>query len=57
MKIKIRHRFGGSILFKADAKSLGAAVVAAISAKADLRYADLTGADLTGAVLTRANSV
>ena len=41
MKIQIKNRFDGTTIFETDAESLGAAVVAAIAAKANLTGADL----------------
>jgi hypothetical protein len=55
MKIQIKHRYSGSTLFETDAEYLGAAVVVAIAAKANLSGADLSGADLSGANLSRAD--
>jgi len=55
MKIAIKHRFNGSVIFETDAENLGAAVVAAIAAKADLRSANLSSADLRYADLRSAN--
>ncbi len=47
MKIEIKHRISGSILFSLETDSLGAAVEEAIKSKADLSYADLSHADLS----------
>ena len=51
MKIQIKNRWDGSVIFETDAETIGGAVAAAIAAKADLTRADLTGADLTRANL------
>ena len=55
MKIEIKHKVSGAVLFSVDADSLKLAVKFAIEAKADLRGANLRGANLTGANLTGAN--
>jgi hypothetical protein len=55
MKIQIKSRFNGNLIFETDAESLGAAVLAAIAAKANLSGANLFGADLSGADLSGAN--
>jgi len=41
MKIKIKNRFDDTVIFETDAETIGAAVVAAISAKANLTGANL----------------
>ena len=46
MKIEIKHRFSGSVLFSCEADSMKSAVKLAIEAKADLSGADLSGANL-----------
>ena len=46
MKIKIKHRFNGSVLFSIEAGSLRLGVEAAVEADANLQYADLRHADL-----------
>ena len=51
MKIEIKHRVNGSILFSGEFGSTKIAVVAAIRGGADLQGADLQGADLQGADL------
>ena len=55
MKIEIKHRFSGSVLFSCEAENMKIAVKLAIEAKADLSGADLSGADLSGADLSGAN--
>jgi hypothetical protein len=55
MKIQIKNRFTGSVIFETDANSIGAAIVAALVVKADLSGANLSGADLSRANLSRAN--
>jgi uncharacterized protein YjbI with pentapeptide repeats len=52
MKIQIKNRYNGSVIFETDAETIGTAVALAIAAKADLTGANLTRADLTGADLT-----
>jgi hypothetical protein len=64
VKIQIKNRWDGSVIFETDAENIGAAVKAAIAAKvalsgadlscADLSCADLSGADLSGADLSGA---
>ena len=51
MKIQIKNRFSGSVIFETDAESLGAAVLAALAAKANLYGANLYGANLRSANL------
>ena len=46
MKIEIKNRWTGTVIFACEAGSMKLAVKAAIEAKADLRWADLRGADL-----------
>jgi Family of unknown function (DUF5758)/Pentapeptide repeats (8 copies) len=55
MKIEIKSRWSGSILFAIEAENWRIALEAAVGAKADLREADLHGADLRGAHLCGAN--
>jgi hypothetical protein len=55
MKIEIKSRYDGSVLFSCEALNMGVAVKMAIEAKADLSWADLSGADLSGANLSGAN--
>jgi hypothetical protein len=55
MKIEIKHRLTGSILFSIETDSMRLAVEAAIKQKADLRYANLRYADLRYADLSYAN--
>ena len=50
MKIEIKHRWSGIVIFSVKAGSLRLAMEAAVQRGADLKGADLTGADLTGAV-------
>ena len=55
MKIQIKNRFNGDILFECDSENIGEAVALAIKAKACLRSADLRYADLSSANLRSAN--
>jgi hypothetical protein len=55
MKIEIKNRFTGKIIFECEAGSLKLAVEMAVTQKASLRGADLYGADLRGANLFGAN--
>ena len=56
MSIVIKHRVTGAVLFESQtATSLGAAVIEAVAASANLRYADLRYADLGSANLGSAN--
>ena len=55
MKIEIKHRLTGSVLFEIEIGSLKLAVEAAVKSSADLRYADLRSADLRSANLYSAN--
>ena len=56
MKIEIKCRFTGSVLFEHEAKnnSIKLSVIAAVEKKISLRGADLSGADLSGADLSGA---
>ena len=54
MKIEIKHRFSGAVLFEGDHDSLKACVEAAVKARANLAGANLAGADLAGANLAGA---
>jgi len=51
MKIEIKHRWSGRVIFETDAESLGQAILIALKASANLFGADLCGADLCGADL------
>ena len=51
MKIEIKHRFTGAVIFSVEAVSMREAVEAALAAGCNLIGADLIGADLTGADL------
>jgi len=55
MRIEIKHRFNGSVLFSCEAVSMKIAVKLAIEAGADLSGADLSRANLSGADLSRAD--
>jgi hypothetical protein len=55
MKIEIKHRFNGAVLFSCEADSMKIAVKLAIEAKANLSDADLSRANLSGANLSEAN--
>ena len=51
MKIEIKNRWTGEVIYACEAGSMKLAVKAAIEAKANLRWADLRGANLSGADL------
>ena len=55
MKIDILHRRTGTVLYSGDHDDHGAAILAAIKSRANLRGADLSGANLRRANLRRAN--
>jgi hypothetical protein len=55
MKIEIKHRFSGNILFEGEFGSLKIALEVAVRGGADLSYAYLRDADLSDADLNRAN--
>jgi len=55
MKVEIKNRFNGNILFSGEFESLRLTVEAAIKTSADLRSADLRSADLRYANLRYAN--
>jgi len=55
MKIEIKNRWNGSVLFSCEMASIHLAVTMAIESGADLTDADLTGANLTDADLTHVN--
>jgi len=55
MKIQIKNRWDGSMLFECEAGSVKVAVKLALESGADLSGADLSGADLSGANLSGAN--
>ena len=55
MKIEIKHRWTGDILFSVEADSWRFAVEAAVKAKADLSEANLSKADLSWANLSEAD--
>ncbi|MCK9598163.1 MAG: pentapeptide repeat-containing protein [Sphaerochaeta sp.] len=55
MKIEIKNRWTGKVIFSCEAGSMKLAVKAAIEAKADLREADLSRANLRGANLREAD--
>jgi len=55
MKIEIKSRFDGSVLFALETESLKLCVEAAVKSKANLSGADLRDADLSGAYLSGAN--
>jgi hypothetical protein len=52
MTIQIKNRFNQAVIFVSDGE-IGAAVTAAIAAKADLYGANLSGADLSGLLSQR----
>lgn len=51
MKMQIRHRHTGQVIFEARARSLKDAVEAAVKKGVDLTFANLRGADLSRANL------
>ena len=55
MKIQIKNRYNNSILFETDAETIGAAILAAVAAKADLSGANLRSANLRSANLSDAD--
>ena len=55
MKIQIKNRWNGSVIFETDAANLCQAILIALKSRADLRGANLCGADLCGADLCGAN--
>jgi len=55
MKIKIKHRISGAVLFSLETESLKLCVEAAVKAVANLSGANLSGAYLSGANLSGAN--
>ena len=57
MKIEIKHRFNGAVLFEGDFESLKLAVVAAVKGGADLGGANLGDAYLGGADLGGASGI
>ena len=55
MKIEIKNRFNGEIIFSVEAESWKVAVELAIKEKANLRSADLSFADISSADLSSAD--
>jgi hypothetical protein len=55
MKIEIKHRFSGAVLFSIETESMRLAVEAAVKSRANLAGAYLAGANLARANLARAN--
>lgn len=55
MRIELKHRITGSVLFSIEADSLRVAVETAVRQKTDLSFVDLYRADLEGADLEGAN--
>ena len=55
MKIEIKNRFNGSVIFECEALNIKAALEIAVSKKVDLGGANLGGANLRGANLRGAN--
>jgi len=55
MKIEIKHRFSGAVLFSCEAGGIKMAVEQAAEAKANLTGANLSRANLSRANLSRAN--
>ena len=47
MKIDIKNRYNGYVLFSCECENIKTAVVKAVKAKVDLSYADLRYADLS----------
>ena len=52
MKIEIKNRWSGEIIFSTEAVSMRVAVESAIEAKANLSWANLSNADLSKANLS-----
>ena len=57
MKVEIKHRFTGAVLFSMETESIKLCVEAAVGSSAYLRGADLGGADLRGAYLRGAKVI
>ena len=55
MKIEIKNRWSGEIIFSTEAVSMRVAVESAIEAKANLSEANLSGANLSKANLSEAD--
>ena len=55
MKIQIKNRWNGSVIFETDAANLGQAILIALKSRANLRGANLRGADLCDANLRGAD--
>jgi hypothetical protein len=55
VKIEIKNRYTGSVIFETEAVDLREAVVLAVKAKTDLSSADLRSANLSSADLSYAN--
>ncbi len=55
MKIEIKHRFSGVVVFAGEFLSMAAAVIEAIKSRAAISGANLSGADLSGANLSGAD--
>ena len=55
MKIQIKNRWNGSVIFETDAANLCQAILIALKSRADLRGANLRDADLCDADLRGAN--
>jgi hypothetical protein len=55
MKIQIKNRWTGAVIYETDAENLGAAVVAAVMAQVNLSGSDLSNSDLRGSNLSDSN--
>ena len=55
VKIDIKNRYNGYVLFSCECENIKTAVVKAVKAKVDLSYADLRYADLSSANLRYAD--
>ena len=55
MKVEIKHRFSGAILFALETESMRLCVEAAVQSRVSLDYASLVGARLDGASLDGAS--
>ena len=55
MKVEIKHRFSGAILFALETESMRLCVEAAVQSRVSLDYASLVGARLDGASLVEAS--
>ena len=56
MKIQIKNRWNGSVIFETDAANLGQAILIALKSRANLRGADLRGVRVGAAALAMAEA-